>query len=275
LIGMRAAAVFRLPIGRPARRFLLAATALLAAAFGNAAGAEKLPPAPEHYFNDYAHVASPTTAARLDRQLEDFERQTSNQVWVAIYPTLDTDSSIEDFTQRVAQSWKVGQKLHNNGIVLFVFTQPRKMRIEVGYGLEGAVPDILAKQIIENEIKPAFKAGNYDAGLAAGVDAILKATRGEYKGNGKTTGDQGGGWSVLWVTLIIGFFIYLGVRSARRGPPRGGGGFSPAGGWFLSGAGWGGGWSGSGGGGGFGGGGGGFGGGGGGSFGGGGASGSW
>lgn len=229
----------------------------LGLAFACAARGEKLPPAPEHYFNDYAHVVSAQSAQRLDHTLEDFERETSNQIVVAVYPTLETDSSMEDFTQRVAESWRVGQKLHKNGTVLFVFTQPHKIRIEVGYGLEGALPDVLAKQIIDHEIAPSFKAGNYDAGLTAGVNAILQATRGEYKGTGKTRGNQAhqgaSGWSVLWIILIIAFVIFR----------------SYGGGWFfpMGGGGGGGGWS-------FGGGGGGFSGGGG-SFGGGGASGSW
>ena len=159
--------------------------------------------------------------------LEDFERQTSNQVLVAIYRTLDTESSMEDFTQRVAESWRVGQKLHNNGAVLFVFTQPHKMRIEVGYGLEGALPDVLAKQIIDNEIAPSFKAGNYDAGLTSGVNAIMQATRGEYKGTGKTRGGKAKGILRL-VDCVLDhsrhrLFIYRASRAARRGTLYGGG----------------------------------------------------
>jgi uncharacterized protein len=254
------------------------ALVLLFSGWISASAAEKLPAAPEKYFNDYAGVVSGATAQRLNTELADFEKQTSNQVIVAIYRTLDTDSSVEDFTQRVAESWRVGQKLHNNGIVLFVFVQARKMRIEVGYGLEGALPDITAKQIITNEIQPAFRAGNYDAGLTAGVHAILQATRGEYKGTGKTRRDasqSGSNWIGL---LALGACLLVALWIARRrqaswrnGGPFGGGGISPGGGWYMGG----GGWSGGGGGGGWGGGSGGGFSGGGGSFGGGGASGDW
>ncbi|MDE3084624.1 MAG: TPM domain-containing protein, partial [Verrucomicrobiota bacterium] len=102
--------------------------------------AEVIPPPPAHYFNDYANVVSPSTAADLDAQLTQFERDTSNQIVVAIYPHMQSDSSIEDYTVRVAQSWHVGQKVHDNGAVLFVFVQDRRMYIQVGYGLEGALP---------------------------------------------------------------------------------------------------------------------------------------
>src|SRR5262245_15820656 len=118
------------------------------------AGAEIMPPKPDRYFNDYALVVSRATAEELNRKLEDFERRTSSQMLAAILPKRETDSSIEDYTVRIAQSWKVGQKGKDNGAVLFVFINDRKMFIQTGYGLEGALPDATAKMIIENEIKP-------------------------------------------------------------------------------------------------------------------------
>src|SRR5690242_10862937 len=125
-------------------------------------------PAPNRYFTDYAGVVSAETANRLNKSLEDFERKTSNQILVSVYPKMESDSSIEDYTVRVAQAWRVGQKAKNNGAILFVFIQDRKMFLQVGYGLEGALPDALAKRIIEDEIKPRFKAGDYAGGLSAG-----------------------------------------------------------------------------------------------------------
>lgn len=166
---------------------LLAAFALTATL---AHASEVIPPAPAHYFNDYAGAVSSGTAADLDAQLTQFERDTSNQIVVAIYPQMQSDSSIEDYTVRVAQSWGVGQKDRKNGAVLFVFTQERQIYIQVGYGLEGALPDATCHQIIENEIKPYFRAGNYDDGVRAGITAIIQATRGEYKGSGETAGDS-------------------------------------------------------------------------------------
>src|SRR5579871_6742556 len=140
---------------------LLCIIVALVAAFG-AVAVEVMPPKPTQYFNDYAHVVSAATAADLNRQLEQFERDTSSQILVALYPKMDSDSSVEDYTVRVAQSWGVGQQGKNNGAVLFVFLQDHKMYIQVGYGLEGALPDALAKRIIENEIKPHFSVGDFD-----------------------------------------------------------------------------------------------------------------
>lgn len=238
-----------------------------------AARAETLPPKPADYFNDYAHVVSPGAVRQLNDKLRQFERDTSNQIVVAIYPKMDTNSSIADYSQRIFESWKVGQTKLNNGAVLFVFVQDHKMRIHTGYGLEGALPDILCKQIIENEIAPRFKAGDYNGGLTAGVEAMIKATRGEYKGTGKIHSDDKGqsGGAMIVLAIILLVVVFQVVSSWRRGTvySRGGRGYSSGGGGF-----WGGGF---GGGGGFssgGGGGGGFSGGGG-SSGGGGASGSW
>jgi uncharacterized protein len=235
--------------------------------------AEVIPPAPAKYFNDYAGVVSAATATQLNQRLEQFERDASSQIVVVVYPKMQTESSIEDYTVRVAQSWKVGQKDKNNGAVLFVFTQDHKMFLQVGYGLEGAIPDAICKRIIEDAIKPQFKAGNFDAGLTAGVNAILAAAKGEYKGAGRTNGErrangQSGAGSIVPIIIFVIVLVFVLSRF------RSGGGLLSTAGWMLTsgGSNWsggrnsGGGWSG--------GGGGGFSGGGG-SFGGGGAGGSW
>lgn len=227
--------------------------------------AEVIPPAPAKYFNDYAGVVSASTIAQLDHVLENFEKESSDQIVVAVFPKMQSDSSIEDYTVRVARAWKAGQKDVNNGVVLFVFVQDRKMYIQVGYGLEGVLPDATCKRIIEDEIKPHFKSGDYNSGLTAGVQSIIEAVRGEYKGNGRTVAQSGGQRqaksSIIPIIVII--VVVLLIIFSRRGGRRSGFG----GGWII-GSGGGGGWSGGGGGGG------GFSGGGG-SFGGGGAGGSW
>jgi uncharacterized protein len=248
--------------------------------------AEVIPPRPQGaYVNDYAHILSPSTVSQLDRKLRDFETQTSNQVLVVIYPKMQSDSSIDDYAIRVAQAWGVGRKDRKNGVVLFIFVQDRKMTIQVGYGLEGPLPDITAKRIIEDEIKPRFRTNDYDGGLRAGIDAIIKATKGEYKGRGTAHRAAWFGpllafigiWIfIAWIRRQVSGAIYGGRGAYRR---RGwGGGFWP--GYFIGSSSWGGGgggsWGGGGGGGSWGGGGGGGGfSAGGGSFGGGGASGSW
>jgi uncharacterized protein len=237
-----------------------------------ALAAEVIPPAPTQYFNDYAHVVSAGVASQLNQTLETFERDTSEQILVAIFPKMQSDSSIEDYTVRVARAWRVGKQASNNGAVLFVFIQDHQMFLQVGYGLEGALPDAICKRIVDDEISPRFKAGDFNGGLTAGVQAIMAATKGEYHGNGKTAADShrkdssGLAWGGIEFFVILFFVVLSLARARRRGLLYTGSGF---------GGGWGGGWGGGGGGGGgFSGGGGGFSGGGG-SFGGGGAGGSW
>jgi uncharacterized protein len=245
----------------------------------HAAMAVDLPAKPTRYFNDYASLIDPRTAQELDRRLEDFERQTSNQILVVIYPSLPADAVIEDFAQDAFRAWKPGQQGRNNGAILFVFVKDRKMRIQTGYGLEGALPDAICKRIISDEIAPRFKAGDFDGGMAAAVNAMIAATRGEYKGTGQTVAQaraQARQGEESMVDLII-FLVVLGLiglswlRAARRGILyTGSGSRGSGGGWWIGGGG--------GGSGGFGGGGGGGGGGfsgGGGDSGGGGASGGW
>ena len=234
--------------------------------------AEVIPPPPAAYFNDYAHAVSAGTATQLNQTLEDFERQSSDQIVVAVFPKMQSESSIEDYTVRVARSWQAGQKGKNNGAVLFVFVQDHKMFLQVGYGLEGVLPDALCKRIIDEQITPRFKAGDFDGGLTAGVRAVIAATKGEYKGTGATVSDSrpphgssspflGFGFIVFIVIIIFFargsgmFFPWLLLSSSGSSRGWGGGGFSSGSGGFSGG---GGGFSG-----------------GGGSFGGGGAGGSW
>src|SRR5215831_7305762 len=205
--------------------------------------AEVIPPKPAAYFNDYAGVVSKEAASRFNEQLAQFERDTSNQVVVAVFPNMQSDSDIADYTQRVAQAWGVGQKERRNGVVLFVFIEDRKMFIQVGYGLEGALPDATAFDITERHIKPLFRAGNYEAGLATGIDLIFKAIRGEYKGSGKTVAERhgiGGAVSGFLPFIIFLFVLMMLSRLFRKlggysyswrggGPvfiPSGGGGWS-------------------------------------------------
>src|SRR5438046_10388035 len=214
----------------PVKRITFAVATIAALAIHSHA-AEAIPPKPDSYFNDYAGVVSKATALRFNEELAQFERETSNQVVVAVFPKMESDSDIADYTQRVAQAWGVGQKERRNGAVLFVFIQDRKMFIQVGYGLEGALPDITAFDITEYHIKPLFRNGNYQGGLATGIDLICNAIRGEYKGSGKTVAEQRRGSSVFGLLPFIIFVIVLiiisrvmrrfggyGYSSGRGGP---------------------------------------------------------
>src|SRR5437867_10014310 len=240
------------------KTFLISAT-LVALVSLSSQAAEIIPPKPAGYFNDYAGVVSKEAALHFNEQLAQFERETSNQVVVAVFPKMQSDSSIEDYTQRVAQVWGVGQKDRRNGVVLFVFVVDRKMFIQVGYGLEGALPDITAFDITEYRIKPHFRNGDYEGGLATGIDLICKAIRGEYKGSGKTVAERRGNTGAPSLLFFIIFVIVLivisrvvrrlagyGYSSGRGGPiflpvGGGGGGWSSGGGGGFSGFGGGGG----------------------------------
>lgn len=209
----------------------------------------------------------------LESKLASFERETSNQVVVLMISSLQGES-IEDYSLRVAEKNKFGKKERNNGVLLIIAKDDRKLRIEVGYGLEGALTDALSSQIIRHEITPQFRSGDYYAGITAGVDGIISATKGEYKGDEEDRSARGKAISLFGklapVIILFLFFGFIRAMSARHYIGRRGYSRSP---WFWGGFG-GGGFGGGGfGGGGFGGGGG-FSGGGG-SFGGGGSSGSW
>jgi uncharacterized protein len=226
--------------------------ALLGLFFGLAAlvsATEVIPPKPPGYFLDAAGVVSKEAALRFNEQLAQFERETSNQVWVVVYPKMESDSSVEDYAYRVKDAWKVGQKGRNNGVVLFVFVQDRKISIQVGYGLEGVLPDIIAYDIRANRIAPRFRSGDYEGGLAVGIDSILKAIKGEYTGTGKTAfesrkrGTGGSGFLIFFIIFVI-LLIVVSKLNRRRGgygySSRGGGPiFFPTGGWSGgSGGGW-------------------------------------
>jgi uncharacterized protein len=226
-------------------RLLVAFIALFASALSPLA-AETLPSKPDGYFNDYAGVVDRPTALQLSEQLAQFERETSTQIVVAIYRTMQSESSIDDYTRRIAKTWDIGQKDTQNGAALFVFVDNHQMFIQTAHGLEGALPDATCFDITHNVIAPFFKQNDYAGGLKAGINAMMQVVRGEYKGTGRTQKEQGrqGGMPVGFIIfLIVVIFIIVASRSARRR----GYGYSGVGGPFIGGFG-GGGWSGGGGG---------------------------
>jgi uncharacterized protein len=209
------------------------------------------PPKPTRYITDQAGVLDASTLDTVNSQLEQFERDTSNQFLVVIYPSLPANQDLDLFCTYTAESWKVGQPGKFNGVVLFIFANDHKMYISVARGLEGALPDAICKNIVTYEIAPHFKQGDYAGGIEAGVQAVIAASKGEYKGTGSTVNERNGGgdqqqlptWLVI---LIIIIFIIL-ISSSRGGGGFGGPVIFSSGGY----GGGGGGWSGGGGGGGF------------------------
>ena len=241
----------------------------------------EVPEKPAKYVTDRAGILGAERVDELSRKLEQFERETSNQLLVWVDRKIPERFTMEDFTVRAAEKWKAGQGKTDNGAILFVFVDDRKLRIEVGYGLEGKIPDAIAKRIVDEEIVPRFRDDDYPGGIEAGVNALMAAAKGEYQGSGSTVAERQrrkrsdlSGCVIpalfLFFFVVLPFLAQQGSRKKRR--TFGGSGWWTGMGGGLGGGGWssggGGGWSGGGGGGG------GFSGGGG-SFGGGGASGSW
>jgi len=237
-------------------------------------------PSPPRLVNDFAGVLSPQEAQQLEQQLVAYDDSTSNQIAIVLVKTLN-DYPIEEYVLKLFREWGVGNKKTNNGVVILAAIDDHKIRIEVGYGLEGAIPDITANHIIQNDIAPNFRSGDYFDGLSKAAASIIKAAAGEYKAPADYRKKKGSGSALPFGFLI--FIIIMVVIFGGRGGGGGGGFMSRRGsGWLgplilgsiigrsSGGSSWGGGgggWSG--------GGGGGFGGFGGGSSGGGGASGSW
>ena len=239
----------------------------------------EVPPSPTQWVTDAAGVLQPQELQALNSKLREFETRSGAQFIIYIFPSLE-DESLEDFSIRAAEAWKAGQEKYDNGLILLVFMAEQRIRIEVGYGLEGTMTDAFSSRVIRNYLAPHFQNGQYAAGLNAAADAIIA----EIEGNeapvpveGRRPQGSGGIASLLPLLFIILIFIFVIGPLFRSGGCGGCGGcvplplFFPMGGGgstFGGRGGFGGGFSG---------GGGGFGGfsGGGGGFGGGGASGGW
>ncbi len=183
---------------------------------------------------DNAEILSPAMRQTLTEQLKSHEDKTGNQIAVLTVPTLGGES-VEDYAVAVFESWKLGQKGKDNGVLILVAPQDRRMRIEVGYGLEGVLTDLLAGRIIRNEMTPRFKAGDYNGGIEAGVNAVIgvlegnEAAAGDIAADGDTSGlhieapDMPVTERILigaFVFGIIGLFTVVGV-------------LTPGVGWFL------------------------------------------
>jgi uncharacterized protein len=253
-------------IGLPKRlvSWLVAASFAAAAALAQAQAV----PALRAHVNDYAAVLPAERAAALEARLADYEARTKHQLALLTIPSL-AGGNIEDFGIRAAQQWKLGQKGADDGLILIVVPAEHKMRIEVGYGLEGVIPDAVAARVIRDVLAPSFRQGDFAGGIDAAFGALMHAASpelGAEQPSGRSAAPPEDAWSQLAPLVFpLLFFLLIGFLSRR-----GGGGLFQAillgsmlGGGRRRGGGWGGG------------GGGGWGGGGGGGFGGGGASGNW
>jgi uncharacterized protein len=215
-----------------------------------------IPPPPAQWATDAAGFMTPQALQAVNSRLENFERATGSQVLVWIGNTTG-DAVLEDWTVRAFARWKVGRKGLDNGLVLFVFANDRRARIEVGYGLEGKVPDAIASRILNEVILPRIGAGDRDGAIEAGVDALLGAISGgtggsaaertpvERSEDSSRTRSTGRPMSYAQMVLVgllaVGFLVLLitnpglamyllfSILSGGRGGGGGGGGFSGGG----------------------------------------------
>lgn len=184
------------------------------------------------YATDRTLTLSQDQLAALNRQLMQFDQQTSTQIVVLLVPTTG-DLSIEEAALKVAERNKIGKQGRDNGALLLIAKEDRAVRIEVGRGLEGVLPDILAGQIIRKEIVPKFREGDLPGGVFAGVEAMIQATKNEYKADPASQAPKQ--FNIMPILIVI-FILFMIMRSRRSG--RGGfGGFPP----IIGGGGWGGG----------------------------------
>ncbi|MFC7065970.1 TPM domain-containing protein [Brucella rhizosphaerae] len=250
--------------------FVLLLLAFFIAAGANAQDASKPAQALTGRVVDAAGIIDPTARQQLTQKLADFEAKSSDQVVVVTVPSLNGED-IETYSNRLFRAWALGQKQENNGILLVVAPNDRKVRIEVGYGLEGTMTDALSSVIINGTIIPAFRTGDYSGGVVQGVDGILSVLSGDAaelearaKRNVQSSSDDVdwvfvvfiafwcliffGGFGMAILTPIFGRKIgpgkyrWLGmvIDLNSRGGSGGGGGFSGGGGGWSSGGGGGG-----------------------------------
>lgn len=184
-------------------------------------------PALKGRVNDYGGMLPPEAERRLETLLKELEEKDSTQVVVLTVPSLDGDS-LEDFSMRVAERWKIGRKGLDNGAILVIARDDRKVRIEVGYGLEGRLTDLTAGRIIRDRIVPEFRAGRFDQGVLNGVVALTEVVRGEFQAPAQPpTGPAASGVEDLMPFVLV--FIFLVFMLGRVSRPLG----TAAGGLFM------------------------------------------
>jgi uncharacterized protein len=200
-------------------RMRITLVALLLFYFASAYSQPGIPDQGGYWVHDEANVLSSDTKAKLESILQLERDSASNQIAVLLISSLE-GGALEEYSLRVAEKWQVGQKGKDNGVLLLISINDRKMRIETGYGLEGALTDAIASRIIRNEIAPRFRTGDYDGGVQAGVMAIREAIRGEYVNEEPVASKRNSKKSPLATIIIL--IIILIIASRRKGGGRGG-----------------------------------------------------
>ena len=189
-----------------------------------AIGTYQKPGTPTGFVNDFAGMLTTEQKQSLETKISNFKNDTSNELSVVTIPNLGGDT-IENFAVKLFQDWGIGNKNKNNGILLLIARDDRQMRIEVGYGLEGALTDAQSFWIIRNVLKPSFQKGDYYGGINGGVEGIILITKGEFAPDTNSTKNTGFSanfvFFLLWVSWI--FFVWTGSILARSKSWWGGG----------------------------------------------------
>jgi len=202
---------------------------LLTIVFSSTMFAQKaVPPQGGYMIHDEANVLSPQDKAMLEYLVKAEADSTSNQVAVLIIPSIEEDD-IDSYAIRVAKEWKLGDEKKDNGVLWLIAIKERRMRIEVGRGLEGVLTDAQSSRIDRNQVAPYFRQGDYTTGIKTGVVAIIQTIRGEYV-NDQPIRQQRGKKPFSWVSLIV--LIIIIIFGSRRGGG-GRGGYMSRGGWIL------------------------------------------
>jgi len=184
----------------------------------------------EQRISDFTNTLSFQEWQQVDRLLKSFEDSTSTQVVVLMVSSLEGES-IEEYANKTFTQNKIGQAKKDNGVLLVIAKQDHAMRIEVGYGLEGTLTDAITSQIIRQEITPYFKSDNYFGGIVTGVDAIMRATAGEYHAESKGKRAPAASAGLLAIFILFVLFILMPILSSRRRSIIGSGGHRYYSGW--------------------------------------------
>ena len=176
---------------------------------------DNIPDKPASWVNDYANVLSGMEKQILDSELSALEKRSSNQIFIALFNRLPENAYLEDFTVKLYEKWRPGLAEQDNGILIAVFIQDRKIRIEVGYGLEDVVTDAQAGMLIREIITPEFKKGNYYGGLEAALKMLIPAVEGKYQ-LPRPQEKKDNGIPVHF--LVLGFILFIILTRIFRGP---------------------------------------------------------